>query len=201
MFGLRIWEWLENHVVQRAEERRVGADADGQRQHSYGGKAGIFLQQTHRAAQILQCILQHGASPCASDSVIQFLGPQTRGNLRHNGTLGGKNLRGERFAGWKLLQRMGQGRGLVATLFARRGVAILKELRQLLDDFRFARGAHLEPRQAFSNNVFPVHESATPLRADHRTKREESIRSATRAEDLHGLRAGLATSKRAMRWQ
>jgi hypothetical protein len=50
----------QEHGVDDAEDRRVGADAEGQGQHRDGGEAGIFPQHANAETQIPREVLQHG---------------------------------------------------------------------------------------------------------------------------------------------
>jgi hypothetical protein len=51
---MRIWERAKQICVEHAEHRRVGSDAERERQHGHGGEAFVLEQHSHSITQILE---------------------------------------------------------------------------------------------------------------------------------------------------
>ena len=51
---VRIWQRLEDHGIDDAENRRVRADAKSECEHGHGGEAGIAPEHAPRVAGILR---------------------------------------------------------------------------------------------------------------------------------------------------
>ena len=52
LLGMRVRKRLEHHTVHNAEDRGVGADAEGEGQDGDGGEAGRFAQHAEGEATI-----------------------------------------------------------------------------------------------------------------------------------------------------
>ena len=55
-----VGQGLQQHRVDHAEDRGVGADAERQRQHRHGREGGIARQREQRVAQIARQVLEPG---------------------------------------------------------------------------------------------------------------------------------------------
>src|SRR5438874_4045867 len=53
-FGVAVRQRAEQKSVDNAENRRVGTDAEREREHGHGGEAGVLQQLAEGEAEILQ---------------------------------------------------------------------------------------------------------------------------------------------------
>jgi hypothetical protein len=58
--GVHIWERVEQHVLDDAEDRRGRADAERESQHSQGGEARLVPNPAYPVSEVLPDCL-HGA--------------------------------------------------------------------------------------------------------------------------------------------
>jgi hypothetical protein len=58
-----VRDWPREYGVEYAEDRRVHADAHGERQHHGGGEAGVPAQYAEAVAAILDRLLEPHGNP------------------------------------------------------------------------------------------------------------------------------------------
>ena len=63
MLGIADRQLLPDHRVDQREERRIGADADREREHRCQGEAGGFRERPDRVADVLPGLLEPGPPP------------------------------------------------------------------------------------------------------------------------------------------
>ena len=63
MLGIADRQLLPDHRVDQREERRIGADANREREHRCQGEAGGFRERPARVADVLPGLLEPGPPP------------------------------------------------------------------------------------------------------------------------------------------
>ena len=66
---LRVRQWPEKHAVDDAEDGRVGADADGQRQKDDGGEGGRPAERAHAVPQVARQVVEPGQASLIAQGV------------------------------------------------------------------------------------------------------------------------------------
>ena len=144
--GVGIRERPQQDAVHHAENGRIRADTQRQRQHRDGGEAGVFPQCPESVAQVLREAAQQ--TPSASRA-------QDDG-LRRVRTLDGAQFFGQQLMAADLVQRHAACFHLLSPAALQFAVAILGVLGQFLYDLRLTRGSQLQVRQLFADLFFPV---------------------------------------------
>ena len=136
---------LEQRGVDQAEDRGVGADAEGEGQHGSHREAGLPEQHAGGIAHVLEEVRDPASPGRAGRDRRQSVGLPKRAHMCGERVGSGQFFEGE-------LARLGLG----DALGAQRLVAVVEVLCELVGDLALAGGGQRKRRQAHPQRARPV---------------------------------------------
>jgi hypothetical protein len=145
LVGVRVRQGLQQHAVNDAEDRRVRADAEGEREDGGRRETGLLPQHANGVAHVLQEILKETT-----------LRRTFRDGERHGCLAKAAHVPCERVRLAQLFERESARVGLADAGIAELLIPLVEVLRQLFDDLGFASRAQSQRGEARSQLCAPV---------------------------------------------